>query len=48
MWQQFDPKGAMVGAGLLIVILLVAASFMLPAPKRTVTLKIDLPPAAKR
>ena len=44
MANRFDPRGAMLGAALVGMIALLAAAVLF-GPKRTVAVKIDLPPA---
>jgi hypothetical protein len=44
MANGFDRRGAVVGAALLAVVLLVAAAFLF-SPTETVRIKIDIPPA---
>jgi hypothetical protein len=45
MWKHFDPKGAIVGALLLVLLVGLAAALILPAPTKLVTIRVDLPPA---
>jgi hypothetical protein len=44
MANGFDRKGAVVGVILFVILMLVAAAFVLPWPTKTMTIKVDLPP----